>query len=374
MNNIDFKDGYIPDILIVDDMPANLVLLGHILKNVGYKVRPVPNGQLALKVAEKEKPDLIFLDIMMPEMDGFEVCRKFKENPDLNDIPIIFISALNDTENIVKALNSGGSDYITKPFKAEEVRARAATHIKLYLQAKELLKANAEKNKFFSIIAHDLKSPFSNFLAVTQTLEEMLPQLTTDEIRSFASSMHKSATILYRLLENLLQWSRIQRGLITYEPREFQINSLITESVSMYKDTAKNKEIEISLYVPENLKAYADVNMLQTVVRNLLSNSIKFTPRGGKIFINAKTLDEEYIEISIRDTGIGMPPAIADNLFRIDVKTNRDGTEGEPSTGLGLLLCKEFVEKNKGKIYLESEENAGTTFHFTVVGTVQNFV
>ena len=366
MNNIDFKDGYIPDILIVDDMPANLVLLGHILKNVGYKVRPVPNGQLALKVAEKEKPDLIFLDIMMPEMDGFEVCRKFKENPDLNDIPIIFISALNDTENIVKALNSGGSDYITKPFKAEEVRARAATHIKLYLQAKELLKANAEKNKFFSIIAHDLKSPFSNFLAVTQTLEEMLPQLTTDEIRSFASSMHKSATVLYRLLENLLQWSRIQRGLITYEPREFQINSLITESVSMYKDTAKNKEIEISLYVPENLKAYADVNMLQTVVRNLLSNSIKFTPRGGKIFINAKTLDEEYIEISIRDTGIGMPPAIADNLFRIDVKTNRDGTEGEPSTGLGLLLCKEFVEKNKGKIYLESEENAGTTFHFTV--------
>jgi len=366
MNSIDLKDGYQPDILIIDDMPANLALLGHILKNIGYRVRPVPNGQLALKVAEKEKPDLIFLDIMMPDMDGFEVCRKFKENPELNDIPIIFISALNDTENIVKALNSGGSDYITKPFKAEEVRARAATHIKLYLQAKELLKANAEKDRFFSIIAHDLKSPFSNFLGVTQTLEEMLPQLTMDEIREFASSMRKSATTLYRLLENLLQWSRIQRGLIPYEPKELQVNSLIAECVSMFKDTAKNKEIKIFLDIPENLKVYADENMLQTVVRNLLSNALKFTPRGGKIFINAETLDEEYIEVSIRDTGIGMPLSIVNNLFRIDVKTNRDGTEGEPSSGLGLLLCKEFVEKNKGKIYLESEENIGTTFHFTV--------
>ncbi len=366
MNNIEYKDGYIPDILIVDDIPANLALLGHILKNFGYKVRPVPNGTLALKVAEKEKPDLIFLDIMMPEMDGFEVCRKFKENKDLSDVPIIFISALNETNDIVKALEAGGSDYITKPFKAEEVKARAATHIKLYLQTKELQKANAEKDKFFSIIAHDLKSPFSNFLGVTQTLEEMLPVLSMDDIQSFASSMHKSATVLFRLLENLLQWSRIQRGLIPYEPMETPIKPIINEGVFMSQDAALKKEIEIIQKIPDDLNTFSDKNMLLTVIRNLTSNAVKFTPRGGKITISANNTDDNYVEIAVKDTGIGIPEIMAKNIFSIDVKTSRDGTEGEPSTGLGLLLCKEFVEKNGGKIRLESEENVGSTFYFTI--------
>lgn len=366
MNSIGLKDGYIPDILIVDDIPANLALLGHILKNFGYKVRPVPSGALALKVAEKEKPDLIFLDIMMPEMDGFEVCRRLKENKDLSDVPIIFISALNDTNDIVKALEAGGSDFITKPFKAEEVKARAATHIRLHLQTKELQKANAEKDKFFSIIAHDLKSPFSNFLGVTQTLEEMLPVLSMEDIQAFATSMHKSATILFRLLENLLQWSRIQRGMIPYEPLEAQVKTLISEGVFMSLEGAKKKEIEIILDIPEDLNTYSDRNMLLTVVRNLTSNAVKFTPRGGKIIISANIIDDNYVEIAVKDSGIGMPESMANNIFSIDVKTNRDGTEGEPSTGLGLLLCKEFVEKNGGKIRLESEENVGSIFYFTI--------
>ncbi len=369
MNSIEFKDGYIPDILIVDDIPANLALLGHILKNIGYKVRPVPNGALALKVAEKEKPDLIFLDIMMPEMDGFEVCRRLKENKELSDVPIIFISALNETNDIVKALEAGGSDYITKPFKAEEVKARAATHIKLHLQTKELQKANAEKDKFFSIIAHDLKSPFSNFLGVTQTLEEMLPVLSMEDIQSFASSMHKSAIILFRLLENLLQWSRIQRGMIPFEPLETQIKPIISEGVFMSQEAANKKEIEIIMNIPEDLTTYSDRNMLLTVIRNLSSNAVKFTPRGGKIVISAYCTDDNYVEISVNDSGIGMPEIMSKNIFSIDVKSNRDGTEGEPSTGLGLLLCKEFVEKNGGKIRLDSEENVGSTFYFTIPRT-----
>jgi len=155
MSNDYVSSQNIPNILIVDDVPANLILLGHILKNLGYKVRPVPNGMLALKVAEKEKPDLILLDVMMPDMDGFEVCRRLKEDQNLSDVPIIFISALSDTNDIIKALTCGGADYIAKPFHAEEVKARVATHLKLYQQSKELQKINAEKDKFFSIIAHD---------------------------------------------------------------------------------------------------------------------------------------------------------------------------------------------------------------------------
>jgi len=366
MTNDNVSTQYIPNILIVDDVPANLALLAHILKNFGYKVRPVPSGALALKVAENEKPDLIFLDIMMPDMDGFEVCRRLKENKNLSDVPIIFISALNDTSDIVKALTSGGADYITKPFQAEEVKARAATHLKLYLQTKELQKANAEKGKFFSIIAHDLKSPFSYFLGITQALEEVLPELSMEEIKSFAKTMHTSATSLFRLLENLLEWSRIQQGLIPFEPKPEFLHHIVDDSIAMVYGPAKNKNIEITYDIPDDLEVFSDRNMLQTIIRNLVSNAVKFTPKGGKILISAKTSGDKDVEVSVTDTGIGMSPSMVEDLFRLDVKNNRDGTEGEPSTGLGLVLCREFVEKNGGKMRVTSEEGKGSIFYFTV--------
>ncbi len=340
--------------------------MGHILKDIGYKVRPVPNGTLALKVAEKEKPDLVLLDIMMPDMDGFEVCRRFKEDPNLNDIPIIFISALNDTKDIVKALNSGGTDFITKPFQAEEVKARVANHLKLYQQKLDLQKINAEKNKFFSIIAHDLKSPFSAFLGITQMLEEVLPDLTKEEIQSFASNMRSSATTLFRLLENLLQWARIQQGLIPFVPKMEPLSLMVDESIFMISESAKNKEITVLNSISEDLEVFADKNMLQTIIRNLVSNAVKFTPKGGEIIISAKPTDNKMIEISVKDSGIGMPPSMASNLFRLDVKSNRSGTEGEPSTGLGLVLCKEFVEGHGGQIKVDSEEGKGSVFSFTL--------
>ncbi|MEI6577748.1 MAG: response regulator, partial [Bacteroidota bacterium] len=177
------------NILIVDDIGDNLKLLDEILRPEGYKTRLVPNGPLAIKAAEKEKPDLILLDIMMPEMDGFEVCRSLKENPALKDIPIIFISASGDTNDIVTALNIGGVDYINKPFQAEDVKARVLTHLKLCRQNIELRELNATKNKFFSIIAHDLRSPFNGFLGLTRLMVEDLESLSGEDIKELSLSM-----------------------------------------------------------------------------------------------------------------------------------------------------------------------------------------
>ncbi|MEI6694765.1 MAG: hybrid sensor histidine kinase/response regulator [Bacteroidota bacterium] len=354
------------NILIVDDIPTNLKILDGILKGDGYKVRPVPNGLLALQAAEKERPDLILLDIMMPEMDGYEVCRKLKENPELVDVPVIFISALNDTQDIVKAFTSGGVDYITKPFQAEEVKARVATHLKICRQNLELKQLNAEKDKFFSIIAHDLRSPFTGFLGLTQILEEQLSDLSKEEILDFSTSMRKSATKLFTLLENLLEWARIQQGLIPFTPETVQLLAVVNESIGMIKESASLKQIEIIYDIPDEITVVTDTNILQTILRNLVSNAVKFTSKNGSIIISVLPQNDGSMVISIKDTGIGMSQHIMDNLFRIDVNTSRKGTDGETSTGLGLIICKDFIEKHGGKLWVESEVGKGSSFNFTL--------
>ena len=366
MKYLSTTDAKSPNILIVDDVPANLMVLNDILEGHGYKVRPVPNGQLALQVAEKEKPDLILLDILMPDLDGFEVCRRFKENKLLSEIPIIFISALNDTTDIVKAFNSGGVDYINKPFRVEEVIARVSTQLKLHRQNKELCELNASKDKFFSIIAHDLRSPFNSILGFSQIMAEELPSLTMEEIQEMAIELKDSATNFFRLLENLLKWAMVQQGMITLTPEQFELLPVAAESIEMIRDSAKGKSIDIEFDIPEGLTVIADKNILQTVVRNLVSNAIKFTDKGGRILISVKATNDRNIQVSVTDSGIGISPEMVKDLFRIDVRTGRKGTNSEPSTGLGLLLCKELVEKQGGKIWAESEEGKGSRFCFTI--------
>lgn len=230
------------------------------------------------------------------------------------------------------------------------------------LKNEELTKSNMEKDKFFSIISHDLRSPFTAFLGLTEILAVDLPNLSMSQIQDFAVKIRKSATNLFRLLNNLLEWSQIQRGSIGFTPKELNINELMDDCMSLSIESAKIKEIELDINIPENLEIIGDRDMLQTVVRNLVSNAIKFTPKGGKVAVSAEKKPDDSIEIAIIDTGIGMNQAAIGELFRIDVKANRKGTEGELGTGLGLLLCKEFVDKHNGTIAVESTEGVGTTF------------
>ena len=236
----------------------------------------------------------------------------------------------------------------------------------IQLQNEKLKNLNATKDKFFSIIAHDLRSPFSGFLGLTQVMAEDLPSLTMSEIQEIASSMSKSAANLYRLLENLLQWSQIQQGSIPFNPVVIHLGRIVEESIEMIMESAKVKNIDLTIDITDHLEVFADVNLLQTIIRNLVSNAVKFTPSKGKVNLSAKLNGDEKIEIAIQDTGIGMNQAIVDHVFSLDGRTNRKGTDGEPSTGLGLILSREFVEKHGGKIWLKSAEGSGSTFYFTI--------
>ncbi len=245
---------------------------------------------------------------------------------------------------------------------------RKKAEAEIQLKNEELLRINSEKDKFFSIIAHDLRSPFNGFLGLTEIMAEEITTMTMAEIQKYAIVMRTSATNLYSLLGNLLEWSRMQRGLSTFAPKSFLLMQKILESMVYVLESAVKKEISISYDIPENLEVYADKNMVGGIIRNLVSNAVKFTPKGGNITISAKSVHGNLIEISIKDSGIGMNTNMVDHLFRLDINTSRTGTEGEHSTGLGLILCKDFVEKHGGKLWVESEVEKGSTFRFTLPG------
>jgi hypothetical protein len=255
-----------------------------------------------------------------------------------------------------EVLIATGRDITEKNQDEERIRNKNA----------ELQKLNTEKDKFFSIIAHDLRSPFTAFLGFTQLMVQDLPSLRLDNIQEIALLMRDSATNLHRLLENLLQWSRLQRGMIAFNPKPFLLQSKMRSCVQSVLEIAGKKGVEMTFHIPDDLWVFADYNMIESVISNLASNAVKFTNKGGKVLISAKTNFDRTVEISIKDTGIGLNYDMLGKLFRIDEYTSRQGTEGEPSTGLGLILCKDFVDRHKGKIWAESVEGMGSTFYFTL--------
>jgi signal transduction histidine kinase len=228
---------------------------------------------------------------------------------------------------------------------------------------KEISSINKQKDKFFSIIAHDLRGPFTGFLGLTELLAEEINEMDKEEIQYAAVNMRKSAKNLNLLLDNLLEWSSIERGLLPFFPNENNLDKVVKESVAPLLENAAKKEITIETKINQDIKIFADHHILQSVIRNILSNAVKFTPRKGSVKIEAHE-DLQNTIISITDTGIGMNSEMVENIFKLDTKNNRNGTENEPSTGLGLILCKEFIEKHGGKICVESEEKKGTTFSF----------
>jgi len=258
--------------------------------------------------------------------------------------------------NIVIGLQGIAHD-ITERKKAEEEIIKANS---------ELKRINSVKDKFFSIIAHDLKSPFQGLVGMTGMMAEDIYSFSQNELSEFSIKMHKSVKNLLKLLTNLLDWARMQQGTISYEPIDLILSKVIAQNINLINKSGEQKGIEIILDVPNNQKVYADVEMLNSILGNLLSNAVKFTLKGGKIKICSKETENSMVEISVKDTGVGMSESLSEKLFKMDEQVGRKGTDGEESTGLGLLLCKEFVEKHGGKIWVETKENEGSTFYFTL--------
>ncbi len=243
-------------------------------------------------------------------------------------------------------------------------RIRAEQEIKK--RSEELVKINAEKDKFFSIIAHDLKSPFNGFIGLTELMATSDEEYSKAELLQFNKALNNSATNLYKLIENLLEWAQMQRGMISFTPQKQNISEMVFQNIILINEKALQKGITIIDEMPSGESVTADGKMLDAILRNLLSNAVKFTKRDGRVIIKSKRTGDGTLEICVKDTGVGISEKDIKNLFKVEEKVSSPGTEGESSSGLGLLLCKEFVEKHSGRIWVESKENVGSTFFFTL--------
>ncbi|HBE40503.1 MAG TPA: hypothetical protein DDW27_04745 [Bacteroidales bacterium] len=247
-----------------------------------------------------------------------------------------------------------------------DITSRKLAEDEIKLKNELLQTINAEKDKFFSIISHDLRDSLSAFVNTTQLITEEIHTMELEEIIEITGSMKISANNLYNLLVNFLEWSKLKRDGMAFVPEKLNIKEKIGDCIDVLSESARRKRMEVSFSIPDEMEVFADNHMFDTIFRNLLSNAIKFTHVGGKVNVTADYNSDHSILIKISDSGIGMPAELKNKLFLISERTGRTGTEGEMSTGLGLLLVKEFIEKHGGKIWVESEAGYGSTFSFTL--------
>lgn len=357
-------------VLVVDDSTVNLQLVGSILIENNIKPFFSTSGRHALVFLEENIPDLILLDISMPDMDGFEVCQRLKANPRTEHIPVIFFTARTQPDEIVRGFELGGVDYITKPFNKAELIKRITTHVNLKRamdtiqhQNEELNRLNEAKNKMLSIIAHDLRGPVGNFKEITDIMRVVKDQEgCLDELICL---LNESATSTYTLLENLLNWSLSQRNKILVKLRSFQMNECLDPIVDMYASEIKIKNIQVVKDGNHKLAVMADYDMVSVVLRNLMGNAVKYAPGGGTITITMETRGNS-VQTSVTNSGRGLSAQEIDMILDpLLFYSSHEGSNGGGS-GLGTKLCIEFVRKNGGTLWIDSVEGESTTFHFTL--------
>ena len=360
-------------ILIVDDVMSNVLLLKVLLTNEKFAIATASNGRQALEQVEKENPDLVLLDVMMPDMSGFEVAQHLKSNPNTADIPIIFLTALNSTADIVKGFQVGANDFISKPFNKEELIIRVTHQISLVAakrlilsKTEELQRTIAGRDKLYSVIAHDLRSPMGSIKMVLNMLILNLPsEKIGAEMYELLTMANQTTEDVFSLLDNLLKWTKSQIGKLNVVYQDVDLVEVTDGVIEIFSMVASLKKIRIREMKPERMMVNADIDMLKTVVRNLLSNAIKFSKENSEILVKMEEVNGMAV-VSVQDHGCGISEEGQKKLLHADTHFSTFGTNNEEGSGLGLLLCKDFVVKNGGKLWFTSKEGEGSIFSFSI--------
>lgn len=360
-------------ILIVDDVMSDVLLLKVLLTNEKFAIATASNGRQALEQVEKENPDLVLLDVMMPDMSGFEVAQHLKSNPNTADIPIIFLTALNSTADIVKGFQVGANDFISKPFNKEELIIRVTHQISLVAakrlilsKTEELQRTIAGRDKLYSVIAHDLRSPMGSIKMVLNMLILNLPsEKIGAEMYELLTMANQTTEDVFSLLDNLLKWTKSQIGKLNVVYQDVDLVEVTDGVIEIFSMVASLKKIRIREMKPEKMMVNADIDMLKTVVRNLLSNAIKFSKENSEVLVKMEEVDGMAV-VSVQDYGCGISEEGQKKLLHTDTHFSTFGTNNEEGSGLGLLLCKDFVVKNGGKLWFTSKEGEGSIFSFSI--------
>lgn len=363
-------------VLAVDDIPTNTLLIKMTLEQSGLRVITAQNAEEAFQLIEQERPDLILLDVLMPGIDGFEMARQLKEHPEHKWVPIIFLTALDSTTDIVKGFQLGADDYVTKPFNKEELIVRVSHQIQLLeakrtieQQKKELEEIIAGRDAMYSVIAHDLRMPMATMKMILNVLFLKIKENehTCNDLLESVQSANEICEELYILLDNLLKWTKSQLGRLKALPQFFYLGEFIKGGVEVAAAHASTKNIGIRFESVNNEETgvYADTDMIKTAVRNLINNAIKYSYRDSEITISIER-EADRVICKVADTGCGICEKDQARLLNPATHFTTYGTENESGSGLGLLLTDTFLKLNNGLLFFHSKQGEGSTFGFSL--------
>lgn len=348
-------------ILVVDDQPANIQIVGAVLGGLGHEIIPASDGATALKRLAIRQPDLILLDVLMPRMDGHEVCRRIKENPDWVDIPVIFLSAADDKDLIVRALNTGGVDYITKPFNHAELISRVKTQLTLKLARDQLRQLAEDKDELLGILAHDLKNHVAGVAMSAELLQRQIETVQDERAARLSENIHHSSTQLLAFVKEFLANAATDYN-FSSRPENARLAEIAAAVVQRHQEAGRHKNLEIRTDFPAaDSTVFADVSALDQILDNLVSNAVKFSPPGKAIFVSVRP-EAVHVDFIIRDEGPGFTAEDRAKMFRRYGRLSARPTGGEPSTGLGLSIVQKLVRAMNGEVLCESAPGAGAAF------------
>lgn len=358
-----------PLIFLIDDVVQNLQVLSEALRQEGFRISGAGSGAAALRILQQVQPDLILCDIMMPEMDGYEVARRLKAQPETQAIPLIFLTARTESEDILKGFEAGGVDYVTKPFNTSELIARVKTHLELKLardtimeHTERLSALNQEKDQILNLAAHDLKNPLASILLMAEMIQIRKGELAPEKVLNYADHIYQDANRMLLIITNFLDVNKIESGRIQPQWQEWSLQEIFSRLRKSYLPQAEKKEIQLFISEPEpELKLKTDPLLLFQLLDNLLSNALKFSQSGKQVWVRYTVLKDGLL-LDIEDQGPGFNAKDQELMFQKFARLSAQPTAGENSTGLGLAIVRRLADMLNAELSFTTEPGRGTCF------------